>query len=110
MLRPLHWGRGEALTTVNFSGTLENFYGETTEGQMVPVEVDHSAGEDGVTFALAEPPRFAEAPGVAFLVDASYTDGGKFRVMALRTDDVGGGLSGGAGDLDYSGTRRGVAE
>jgi hypothetical protein len=83
------------------SGVLEGFYG-LDEGAMAPIEVDHEE-----EFRWAEPPRFAEAPGVIFLLDTSCTDGTRFRVMALRTDEVGGGWTGGTADLEYSWTRTG---
>lgn len=88
---------------VSGSGVLEDYY-SLAEGEMAPIEVEHdSEGE----FYWAEPPRMAEAPGVIFLLDTSYTNGSRFRVWALRNDDAGGGWSGGAGDLEYGWTRRG---
>lgn len=88
---------------ISGSGVLEDFYA-LGEGEMAPIEVDHA--EQG-EFWWAEPPRLAEAPGVIFLLDTSYTNGSRFRVWAMRSDDAGGGWSGGAGDLEYAWTRRG---
>jgi 2-hydroxychromene-2-carboxylate isomerase len=100
----LHWDRADNTETIEGSGTLEGFYG-LPEGAMVPIEVEHLVDGD---FHWAEAPRFAEAPGVAYLLDCSYTGGSQFRVMALRTDEVGGGWTGYAyADLDYSWTRTG---
>ncbi len=68
-----------------------------------------------MTFALAEPPRFEHVDGALFLLQLGGTDGGQFTVIAERVDastypgsDYGYG--GPAGDLLYSGTRRGVIE
>ncbi len=86
------------------SGTIEGFYG-LSEGEMALIEVAHEAEGE---FTWAEPPRLADAPGAAFLLDTGYTNGSRFRVWAMRTDDVGGGWTGEAGaDLDYAWTRLG---
>jgi len=85
------------------SGVVEGFYG-LAEGEMAPIEVAHLEDAD---FRWAEPPRFAEAPGAIFLLDTGYTNGDRFRVMAMRTDEVGGGWTGGTADLEYSWTRTG---
>lgn len=100
----LHWDRADNTATIEGSGVVEAFYG-LAEGEMVPIEVDHLAEAD---FHWAESPRFADLPGVAFLLDTAFTNGSRFRVMAMRTDEVGGGWTGYAeADLEYSWTRRG---
>jgi hypothetical protein len=93
-----------AVTVIAGSGVVEGFYG-LSEGEMALIEVDHlELGE----FHWAEPPRIEDAPGVAFLLDVACTNGRRFRVWAMRTDDVGGGWTGpAAADLEYSWTRRG---
>lgn len=89
---------------ISGSGTIEGFYG-LGEGEMAEVAVDHHTDAE---YRWAEPPRFADAAGVIFLLDVSGTDGAGFRVWAMRADAAGGGWSGGpAADLEYSWTRRG---
>ncbi|MBU0610887.1 MAG: hypothetical protein KKI08_23610 [Armatimonadetes bacterium] len=92
------------ISEISDSGVLEGFYG-LSEGEMALIEVEHAAEGE---FAWTEPPRMADAPGVAFLLDAGYTNGSRFRVWAMRTDDVGGGWTGpAAADLEYAWTRLG---
>jgi len=92
------------VAVISGNGTLEGFYG-LSEGELALIEVDHTAQGE---FVWAEPPRIEDAPGVAFLLDVGYTNGSRFRVWAMRTDDVGGGWTGQAGaDLEYAWTRRG---
>lgn len=89
---------------ISGSGTVEVFYA-LAEGEMVEIAVDHHGDAQ---YRWAEPPRFADAAGVIFLLDTSGTDGAGFRVWAMRSEAAGGGWSGGAAaNLEYSWTRRG---
>lgn len=84
---------------VSGTGTLVGF-GALSEGEMVAIEADHAA------FNTAEPPRFDDVNGAAFFFDASYSNGERFRVIAMKTAAT-GSWSGGDGDLAYTWTRRG---
>lgn len=98
----LHWNRSDMTAAIAGSGTLEGFY-DLEEGEYVPISLDHSATG---AFRWAEAPRFADTPGVVFLLDTSYTNGSRWRVLAMRVDAIGGGYEYG-GDLYYDWTRVG---
>jgi len=79
-------------------------------GERVEIVVDHSSSAD---FLLVEAPVFEEVDGAIFMVDASGTNGGGFRVYVERVDagvyngtDYGYGT--GSGDLYYRYARRGL--
>lgn len=97
------------VVTVSGNGWLVDFYA-LANGERVEIVVDHSSSAD---FLLVEAPVFEEVDGAIFMVDASGTNGGGFRVYVERVDtgvyngtDYGYGT--GSGDLYYRYARRGL--
>ena len=98
---PLHWGRGQATTTIGpETATVE---GVESGGQYEKV-VEHG---ELATFALPDLPRIEPIAGLVFVPCCDETNGEQFKVLVLASDDFGGGGYGPV-DVEFTWTRKGV--